>query len=311
MSTEKTLGLRRVARGLAVALLLVGLGSSMASVQAKDTLRWKFKEGETLHYSMETTTISTGQDPTGREVKRSYSLITDMSWTTKSVDASGLATLNQTIDRVRVTVSSPGSKISSDSKEAGEAESLFGPMFKILVGAEFFSKMNPRGELTEIKLADKLIAAINAANEGGGPKGQFSEEGMKNILSQMVVPLPEGGVASGETWVRKMTVPTDVEGQTRQIEQVFTYKGPEATSPGLDEIDFTTKMEPHKPDPKIPVVYKTETATGKFEFDNVAGRIARSNSTEIVEVTVTFQGKESPQKRETTRVLTLSKDKAP
>jgi Family of unknown function (DUF6263) len=311
MSTEKMLGSRRVARWLAIAMLVVGLSSTMAGAAAKDTLRWKFKAGETLHYSMETTTVSTGQDPSGREVKRSFTLITDMTWTTKAVDSSGLASLNQTIDRVRVTVTSPGSKISTDSKEAGDGDSLFGPMFKILVGAEFFSKMNVRGELTEIKLADKLLAEIGGANEGGGPKGQFSEEGLKNILSQMVVPLPEAGVAVGETWVRKMTVPTDVEGQTRQIEQIFTYKGPEAASPGLVVIDFTTKMEAHKPDPRIPIVYKQETAAGRFDFDNVAGRIARSNSTEIVEVSVTIQGKEAPQKRETTRVLMLSKDKAP
>jgi hypothetical protein len=311
MSRENTLGTLRIAATLVMALMLVGSGSDQAWASAKETLRWKFKAGETLHYSMETTTVSTGKDPAGRETKRSFKLITDMSWTTRSVDPSGVATLVQTIDRIRVTVNTPGSTISSDSKEAGEGEGIFGPMFKILVGAEFHSKMNPRGELVEIKLADKLLATLNEANEGGGPRGQFSEDGLKNILAQMVLPLPEKSVAPGETWDRKMTIPTDVEGQTRQIEQIFTDKGPEAGSPELETIDFTTKMEPLKPDPKIPVVYKSETATGRFEFDNASGRIARSNSHEIVEVVVTYQGRESPQKRETTRVLTLSKDKAP
>jgi hypothetical protein len=294
-----------------MALLAIGLGASTGLAQSKTNLRWKFKPGETLAYSMEQTTVTSGPDLSGREMKRTIALTLDMTWTTKAVDGSGLASWTQTIDRVRITITSPGSKISSDSKEAVDGEGLFGPIFKILVGAEFDSKMNPRGELTEIKLSEKLLATLAATDNGGGPKGQFSEEGLKNMLMQMVIPLPESAVAVGESWERKLTIPTDVNGQTRPIEQIFTYKGPETGATSLDAIDYTTKMEPLKPDPRNPVVYKKEAASGRFDFDNAAGRIAKSHSTEIMEVAVTTQGKEILQKVETTRTLTLSKDKAP
>jgi hypothetical protein len=310
MTTEKTLKACPIRSGLAIALVVFGLGSIKAEGADKDTLRWKFKPGEVLNYSMEQTTVSTGPDKSGREIKRSFTMTTDMTWTIKAVEPSGVADWDQTIDRVRVTVKSPGSSISSDSKEAGNEESLFGPIFKILVGAEFHSKMNPKGDLVEIKLADKLLAAIGGGNDGGS-KGQFSEDGLKNMLIQIVVPLPEVAVSPGESWNRKLTIPSDVQGETRQIEQLFTYKGAEADSKNLDAIDFTTKMEPHKVDPKIPLVYKTETATGRIEFDNAIGRINRSTSTEIVEVSLTNLGKETSQKVETTRVFSLSKDKAP
>ncbi len=79
----------------------------------------------------------------------------------------------------------------------------------------------------------------------------------------------------------------------------------------LEAIDFATKFEPLKPDPAVPVTLKKETATGRYDFDNDAGRIARSNVVEEVEVSISLQGKEVPQKVDTTRVLTLSKDKAP
>jgi hypothetical protein len=311
MTTEKTQRSRPIRSGLAIAwVLVVGLGSIQADGADKTTLRWKFKPGEVLHYSMEQTTISTGPDRTGREIKRSFTMTTDMTWTTKAIEPSGVANWNQTIDRVRVSVKSPGSSISSDSQEAGNEESLFGPIFKILVGAEFHSKMNPQGDLVEIKLSEKLQATLVADNNGG-QKGQFSEDGLKNMLTQMVVPLPEAAVAPGETWSRKLAIPSDVQGENRQIEQIFTYKGAETASKDLDAIDFTTKMEPHKVDPKIPLVYKNETTTGRFDFDNTIGRINRSNSTEVVEVSLTMMGKESLQKVETTRVFSLSKDKAP
>ncbi len=310
-TTQQKFAARRVAPALVLGFVLLGLGASTAQAQGKTTLRWKLNPGETLAYAMEQTTVTSGQDPTGREVKRTISLILDMTWTIKSVAPSGVATLTQTIDRVRIGVTTPGSKISADSKELGDGESLFGPIFKILVGAEFVSKMNPRGELSEIKLSDKLLANLNASNDGGGPKGQFSEEGLKNMLTQMVTPLPEAGVTVGETWTRKLQIPTDVAGQTRGIEQIFTYKGPETGTPNLDAIDFTAKMEPLKVDPSLALVYKKEETSGRIDFNNASGRIAKSNTSEIVEVSRTMQGKELPQKVEITRILTLSKDKSP
>ncbi len=70
---------------------------------------------------MDQTTVSTGQDPEGREVKQTFGLILDMTWTVKSVDASGVASMTQTIDRVRTTAAAPFGKFSFDSKEAGDA----------------------------------------------------------------------------------------------------------------------------------------------------------------------------------------------
>ncbi len=310
MTIKRPLAIRRTSPAfLAIAMLLVGTGA--APTPAKTTLRWKFKAGDALHYSMDQTTVSTGQDPSGREIKQTFGLILDMTWTVKSVDASGVASMTQTIDRVRTSAASAFGKFSFDSKEAGDAGSVAGPLFKMLVGAEFTSKMNPLGEVTDIKLSDKLLATLRGDNEPAGAHGQFSEAGLKNMLAQMVIPLPEAGVDVGETWQRKLAVPSGPDGQTRPIEQTFTYKGPDAASRGLEAIDFTTKAEPPKPDPNVPVTLKKETATGHFGFDNASGRIVRSNVVENVEMSISLEGKDIPQKVETTRVFTLSKDKAP
>jgi len=311
MTTNKPRAIRRTSLALlAIATMLIGPG--WAASPEKTTLRWKFKAGDVLHYSMDQTTVSIGQDPGGRELKQTLGLIMDLTWTVKSVDAaSGLATMTQTIDRVRASAASPFGKFSFDSKEAGDAASAAGPLFKMLVGAEFTSKLSPRGELSDIKLSDKLLAILRGDNEPAGAQGQFSEEGLKNMLSQMVFPLPEAAVNAGKTWQRKLAIPSGPDGQTRQIEQTFTYKGADAGSTGVEVIDFANKYEPPKPDPNIPVTLKKETATGHFGFDNASGRIARSNVVENVEMSIILDGKEVPQKIETTRVLTLSKDKAP
>ena len=171
--------------------------------------------------------------------------------------------------------------------------------------------MNLRGEVTDVKLSDKLLASLRADNEPGGAQGQFSEAGLKNIIAQMVMPMAEGGVDIGESWKMSQAIPAGPEGQTRQVEHAFTYKGHDATSAGLEVIEFATKFESPKADPNVPVTVKKETQTGRVEFDNTSGRVVKSTVAENVEAAISIQGKELLQKAETSRVLTLSKDKAP
>jgi len=319
MTTNRPRAIRRTAMALSTAFLILTLGQAAARADDKVTLRWKFKEGDVLRYSMDQNTVQSGEDPQGREVKQTFGLIMDMTWTVKSVDASGLATLQQTVDRVRTSLVAPFGKFSYDSKEfanvtdtkgAVNAPGAAGPIFKVLVGAEFLSKMNPQGELTEVKLSDKLLAILRAENDPAMAQGPFSEVGLKNLMAQMVHPVAGSAVGVGDSWKRLVALPAGPDGQTRQIEQIFTDKGVDPASM-LARVEFTTKPEPPKPDPNVPVTFKKEAGTGRFEFDNAAGRVVKSTVVEDVEVSIAAQGKEIPQKVQTTWVLTLSKDKSP
>lgn len=311
MTTNRRRAIFRAVLGLSTALSLIGLGQG--SAVAKETIRWKFKEGQVWHYSMDQNTVQSGQDPEGREQKQTYNLIMDMTWTIKSVDPSGVATISQTIDRLRTTVIGPFGKFSFDSKEAGNAPGAAGPMFEILLGAEFTSKMNPRGELSDIKLSEKMLSTLKGENDPMVTQGPFSEAGLKNMVAQMITPLPEGAVDVGETWKRTLAVPAGPDGQTRQIEQNFSYKGKgaEPASSGLETIEFSTKLDPPKTDPNIPVTVKKESQTGRIEFDNAAGRVVKSSTEEVMEFSMAAQGKDVTQKAQITRLLSLLKEKAP
>lgn len=299
--------------GLALALIALPSGPARSANPAeKATLRWKLKEGQVLRYAMNQNTISTGQDLEGREVKQTIGLIMDMTWTVKGVAPSGVASLALSIDRLRTSATAPFGKFSFDSKEAGAATGAAGPLFKMLVGAEFTAKLDAQGRMTDVKLSEKLLATLQGGDEPAGAQGQFSEVGLKNMIEQMVLPLPDAPVDLGATWKRDLAIPSGADGQTRKVEQDFTYKGPvPAPAAGLEAVEFLTKFDPPKADPNVPVVFKKEAATGRYEFDKDAGVVARSTVSEDVEVAITVQGKEIPQKVETSRVLTLTKDKAP
>ena len=293
--------------GLAVALLAgaprLGAGAT--------TLRWKFKPGEVLRYESAQVTESKVKEPNGPEIATTLTLTMDLTWTVKEVDPQGVAAITQTIDRIRTSAKIPNGQFAFDSKESRDATSPAGPLFKMLVGAEFSFKLNPQGELSDIKLGDKLLANLKGDGQPAGAQGQFSEAGLKNMLVQMGVVLAGKEVNPGDTWGRKLDIPSGENGETRSVEQTYTLGQPEAGAKPLETINMATKFAPPVVDPNVPVTIKVQEATGQFRFDNAAGRMESSQVIERVDLGGQFQGKEIAQSNQTTTALTLQRDKTP
>ncbi len=309
--------------GLAALAILIGLGAGMA--QAKTTLRWKFKPGDVLHYQTVQSTVTSIQDLNAKPVQQTLALTIDLTWTVKSVDDQGKASVAETIDRMRTTATMPYvGKLSDDSKDA-DAAGPIGSLFKFLVGSEFTFTVTPRGEIDDVKLPEKLLAALKAPDEPAAAPGQpaepggmkmmlmqlgITEDGMKNMLNQMTLVVPQEALEVGGKWDRKLPTPAGPDGASRMIDQMFTYRGAEAGNKA-EGVDLTTKFEPLKPDPNVPVTVKSEEASGRYSFDNAAGRITSSTLTQKIEARIQQEGKEIPQSIETVTTMTLTKDKAP
>ncbi len=138
----------------------------------------------------------------------------------------------------------------------------------------------------------------------------ITEEGMKNMLNQMTLVLPDRPLAPGASWTQKVPAPAGPDGSSRTIDQTFTFKGAEGAGKA-ESIELATRFEPLKPDPNIPVTIKSEEASGRYSFDNASGRITTSTINQKVEARVAFEGKEMPQSIETVTTMTLRADKAP
>ena len=292
--------------------IMVGVGAAgTTDAGAATALRWKFAAGEVLHYESAQTTTSKIKDPTGQEVTQTFTLTTNLTWKVREVDTQGLATLTQTIERIRTTATLPFGKFSFDSKEGGDASGPAGPLFKMLIGAEFQFKMNSRGEMSDIQLAEKLLSTLRGDKEPAGAQGQFSEAGLKNMLVQMGLVFPEDATEAGQTWSRKIAIPAGANGETREIEQVYTLRDAGAAEPPVAAVEMETRFQPVPADPNVPVTIKTQAATGQYQFDNQAGRIRTSRVVEKVDLTGQIQGKEIGQANETVTVLTLLPEKTP
>ena len=122
-----------------------------------------------------------GMKARARNSRRTLNQTVDLHWSVKSVSPDGVADMTQTIDRVRTKVEGPGQVVRV--RLAGRARPrkarsrrLLTPLLKALVGAEFSFKMNGRGELTDIKVPQKLLDSLRQAGPAAAAGGMFSEE---------------------------------------------------------------------------------------------------------------------------------------
>ena len=323
MRTITTTGLRW---GLVVLLALGGLGSSAAPGA---TLRWKFKEGEALHYEMvqkTTTTLRNGDVPGQEqakekdqppeknqakekdqeqakpgEFKTTVTQTIDMTWTVKAVNPDGSARMVQTIDRIRTRSQSPIAlgNYEFDSKTKKEPEGpvakAMATFLKALVGAEFSFNMSPQGELTDVKVPPDVVKALREAGPvGAGPASSFSEEGLKNMITQSSFALPKEDLAKGSSWTRQAKIPSPPVG-TMVLDKTYRYVGvpneekkdkPGDHEIGQIELTFHVGFE-DDPQGGIKIEVVKQKNTGAFAFDQTAGRIISSRVDENLEMKLT------------------------
>jgi hypothetical protein len=287
------------------------MATEKQTARGAETLRWKFKPGETLRYTM-VQEMSQGMKAMGQEIKSSVKQTIDLHWSVKSIGGDGLAELSQTIDRIRTKVESPGNSFDYDSQTGKEPEaqnaSPLVPLLKAQVGAEFGFKMNSRGELSDIKVPQKLLESLRQAGPLANSGGMFSEEGLKNMISQSSLMLPEQSLEKGKSWTHQGKVPVPMLG-TMVIDKIYTFDGPSPIEAGLDQVLLQTKvsLEPAA-DSNIAVKITSQNGSGEFTFDPQAGRVVSSRVNDQLRMSLSVMGQEMEQSTDTRTTMTLAKD---
>jgi hypothetical protein len=294
---------------LAVALSLAG-GVALAS--AADTLRWKFKQGEVLRYTMVQETKQQVQAK-GQKLDTTLTQTVNLRWKVTNVSGDGVAQIAQTIDRVRTKIQSPVESFeydsASDKAPEGQAAAILVPLLKSLVGAEFTFKMDPLGQLSEIKVPPKLVESLQNQGPLAQAGGMFSEEGLKSLISQSSLVLPKEALEKGKTWEQKSTMSTGLGKMIR--DRSYTFQGP-AEKPGLLKVSLNSKVS-LEPAGDSPVNAKFQNAEGKgeFLFDAEAGHVVASKVSDRMEITLSVQGQDFKQVADNLTSMTLDEGEAP
>lgn len=324
--------MRVSSRSLVAVAALALLTTSLA--RADDALRWKFKQGDTLQY-VSRSKSDVVVDASGVEFDISSGQTMDLTWKINKVNDDGSAEVSQRIDRLQLLINSPlTGEFRFDSKEAakegeedkdnkqqapgpgGQIAERFLPLLKSMIGQSFTMKISPRGEVTDIKLPEKMSEALkkqDSGNNGGGGSffalllgGGFSEDGIKQLIQRSVTLLPEKVPSSDTSWTQEFSSKLGKIGVQKNATK-FSYEGVEEhdgkklAKLSTDE-EITLELNDN-PDANFELEIAKQEAKGTIFFDNQTGRLAEANATAKVEMEGEFQGNDIYQERTTTTLV--------
>ncbi|MGD9647960.1 MAG: DUF6263 family protein [Pirellulales bacterium] len=183
------------------ALLTVGLATT---ARAEKKLAWKFKEGEKLDYALRQS-VGMLADFNGIELDIKIKLTMDTAWTVKSVDSDGTAQLDLKVGRLQLMLNTPFTgeftydSNDKENKPEGEIWERLGKPAEAMLEGDFSMSVSKQGKVSDVKLPEKLVEALSEGGGGGGQAmlmggGMFTENSIKQMLEQAVLPLPEESV---------------------------------------------------------------------------------------------------------------------
>jgi hypothetical protein len=287
------------------AVLLAG-----PALQAQPVLKYKFKAGDTLRYDLTTTTKQStraGDNEFGGTQKQ----VIAMTWKVDSIDDKGAAKVHIKFDRVKLTTEQPKESIevASDDKAEPEKEQAKGMMTlaKTLAKLDGYFTMSPLGEIKDVTIPATTLKDMRSVPGAEKMEDSWAQGNLQATLKDATLSLPGEPIAKGKSWKTKIEGTTPfgkLSGDTEVI-----YKGKVARgNQTLDVFEIQPKLK-IEPDPKakVAVTVKRYDNEGTAYFDNDAGRLVESTTTQNIEVQTEVMGKTLTQKSEGTNSLKLVK----
>jgi hypothetical protein len=277
-------------------LSAIALLTFAVTTRAAEPLRWNFTADTVLRYRT-TQTIETTIDlgSGGKETKTAVYVL-DWTWTVDTVDGDGTAELFQRIDRVRLTISAPGTpNIEFDTESTDEPQgfaAMVAPLFRELAGSELIVVATARGQATEVTLPESLSAAI-AAGPGAEVLGELgSAEGFKQMVARELFELPET-LEPGVEW---STTGEINHSQLGKVKMTTTYRYAGARdADGATLEAFTPSVAFQATGGEAAVTVDKQETTGEVLFNRTAGRLESKTGTFTVHLTITQSDKSIKQ----------------
>jgi hypothetical protein len=268
--------------------------ASGTAARAQTTLRYKFKQGEKLTYAMEQK-MEMKMEVAGNNVDMNMTQTFDMTWDIKSVDKDGKAKMVQKFDRIRfVMEGGPIGKVEYDSKSDKELDDPVGkmiaPLFKALAGSDFELTMDGRGQISDLKVPEKLSEELKKLAGGGAPGlgDILSEDGLKKTINQGGLTLPEEAVTKGKTWSHRIEFKMGAVGKST-VDTTYTYEGP-AADKKAEKITLKPKMTMEATIPGGSMKIKNQETKGQALFDNAAGRLLEMDTDSDIDMEISAAG---------------------
>ena len=250
-------------------------------------LAWKFKEGQVLKMKM-TQNVKTVMQIAGQEMETTNDSINEMTLKIKSVDSEGVATADNTLDRMLVNTSAPGMSIKYDTADSEAADGAAEQMAQVLapmIGPVISQKMRPNGEIFDVKVPKEMFAGAKSANPMMSQ--MFNEASIKEMTSKSSLVFPKKSPEVGGKWENESEISMGPAKVKNKIEYEYL---------GVSDVDgkphhvIQAVMKMKFPDGimGMEVDISDEDTKTMFFFDGVAGRLTKSELDQ--NMTMNFSG---------------------
>lgn len=286
------------------ALLSVVTFALGSSASAQDLLRWKFRSGDNLRYSvvqnMESTTAF-GDEP----VTSTFNQTINMSWQVLSVAAGGETILNQVFDRVRLSMEGgPAGTIEFDTHTKTPSDNpitkALGDVFGNIVGQQFQVSMQPTGAINNVKVPDPLLEAVRKS--AAGQQGALDEKMLKDMMKQSAVMLPNESVSPGSRWSSQQNI--QMPFGTMTITSAMTYAQRDASGNAVIDFVPSVTITPREGSP-TKMTLNSADGRGRIIFDVARGRVNRTQLDLKMQMTMEVNGQKLPQTVHNVTSMTL------
>lgn len=280
-----------------------------ASASAQTTLRYKFKEGDNLKYTIEQKMKMT-MNIMGNDVEMNMDQTSDMVWSIKSVDSAGNAKISVKFGRNKMTMDGPQGKTEVDSDSTQEPDDPVGQaLYKVikgLSGLEISGTISPTGEYSDVRVPEKAVKELQNLPGGEIFGDMFSADGLKRMMSQSGLVMPKEAVAKGTSWKNKTEMKMPFGKMIAEID--YTYDGTtDKDGRTLQKITLKPKatIEP-SPDAKFAMKLKAHEGKGTALFDNAAGRLLEVTNQQTMEMEIDVMGMTFNQRMVQTTTMRLA-----
>lgn len=256
-------------------LTIAALAFSATATHAQDTLQWKFRQNETLKYSV-VQNMKTAMKIGGNNVNQNMNQAMDMSWQILGNSANGNTMMNQVVNRIRMKMDGgPAGAIEFDTqsteKPSNPIIATMGETFQKIVNQPFQVTMQPTGKIENVTVPQQLIDAIKEGAAGNA--AALNEETLKQMMKQSAVTLPRQAVGPNSTWTSKQSV--QLPFGTMNIDSTMTFLQKDSVGNAIIDVVPKISVTPKAGAP-VKMELKSADGRGQVTFNIAQGRVAQS-----------------------------------
>lgn len=288
--------------GFVLFVLSFALQASHVSAQDEDRLSWEFSKSDTLAVEFQQTqSVLTRIDARDRTLESE--IVLGVDWNVTDVAGDGNATIEQTIERIRIKSGAPGAAIkkyvnvdtASDTPLRGISRDVM-KQVKTLIGLKFIVVMTPAGEVVSVAPGSNVAAVVAALPDVSALRRVFSANAMAKLVSDSLFVLPQKSVAEGAVWNKKTTIAmTANDGRTFSFDRDVksTLRNIDDAKASIDvEIALTqTPFVGTNSGSELtsPLELTGFTGSGQVEFDRSTGTLTSSTITSETKTLVVYR----------------------